>query len=188
MNHLDQSPAAHRERAMHAQRMMQLRSNGDGFRRIPEHSNQVSLVERHLIAAGDMSPPPSVPDDRSYRRARREKDARHQRLDRVARKEEAKLVPTKHRSQDLEPNDQLVDQVLDAYKGIKNPAKLVFALVSRMGYGSIAAYDAAAARAERYLSKVRDGRIPNHVRDKIVLKRMVERCLEKRFGTQQVTA
>lgn len=188
MNHLDQSHAAHRERAMHAQQMMQPWPNGDGFRRIPEHSNQVSLVERHLIAAGDMSPPPRVPDDRSYRRARREKDARHQRLDRVARKEEAKLVPTKHRSQDLEPNDQLVDKVLENYKA-KTPARLVLALIGRMGYSSIEAYDTAALRAERFMRNLKPGkRVPNHIRDKFVLKRLVERCLEKRFGSKAVLA
>lgn len=188
MSHQNPTPSMLRELAEFAQRMMECRPDGGGFRRIPEHSNQTSIVERYLIAAGDMSPPPVVPNDRRYRSVRRQKDERQQRRAAVMAKEAATLAPAKHRGQDLTPSDQLVDQVLDAYKGIKNPAKLVFALVSRMGYGSIAAYDAAAARAERYLSKVRDGRIPNHVRDKIVLKRMVERCLEKRFGTQQVTA
>lgn len=188
MNPLDQSPAAHRERAIYAQRMMQLRPNGNGFRHIPEHSNQVSLVERHLIAAGDMSPPPRAPDDRSYHRARREKDARHQRLDRVARKEEAKLVPTTHRSQDLEPNDQLVDKVLENYKA-KTPMQLVLTLIGCMGYSSIEAYDTAAIRAERFMHDLKPGkRIPNHIRDKFVLKRLVERCLEKQFGSKAVPA
>lgn len=188
MNHLNASPSVLRERADFAQRMMACRADGGGFRRVPEHSNQTSIVERYLIAAGDMTPPPVVGNDRRYRSVRRQKDERQQRRAAVMAKEAAPLEPTRHRGQDLTPSDQLVDQVLDAYKGIKSPAKLVFALVSRMGYGSITAYDAAAARAERYLSKSRTGRIPNHLRDKIVLKRMVERCLEKRFGSQAVPA
>lgn len=67
----DRSPAACRQRAEHYQRMMQLRPDGNGFRRVPEHSDQMSIVERALVEAGDMEPPPRCPPDRRYRQARR---------------------------------------------------------------------------------------------------------------------
>lgn len=188
MNHFNPkpiSPDVLRDRASHAQHMMECRGDGGGFRKVPEHSNQTSIVERYLIAAGDMTAPPKVPNDRRYRSVRRVKDERQQRRLAVMNKEAEVLKPAVHRGQDLTPSEQLIDQVLDAYKGAKNPAKLVFALVSRMGYASIAAYDKAATRAERFLAKAGSTqRIPNHIRDKIVLKRMVEGCLAKRFGTQ----
>ncbi len=191
MNHFNSkpiSPDVLRDRALHAQRMMECRADGGGFRRIPEHSNQTSIVERYLIAAGDMKPLSVVPNDRRYRSVRRQKDERQQRRLAVMNKEAEVLKPTVYRGQDLTPSEQLIDQVLDAYKGAKSPAKLVFALVFRMGYASIAAYDKAATRAERFLAKTgstqRMQRIPNHIRDKIVLKRIVEGCLAKRFGTQ----
>ena len=52
----DRSSAACRQRAEHYQRMMQLRPDGNGFRRVPEHSDQMSIVERALVEAGDMEP------------------------------------------------------------------------------------------------------------------------------------
>lgn len=183
----DRSPDACRERALHAQQMMELRPNGDGFRRIPEHSSQTSIVERHLIEAGDMKAPPSVPSDRRYRSVRRPKDERHARMERVAKKEQQKLQPMRHRDQNLEPSDQLIEQVLGAYKSAKSPAELALALVGRMGFPSVDAYDKAATRAERFVRDLKPGkRMPNHIRDKFVLKRVVERCLEKRFGAAQV--
>ena len=68
---LDHSATAYRLRAEHAMAMMAMRPNGDGFWRIPEHSDQHSLVERYLIKAGDIKPMPKVPPDRRYRQVRR---------------------------------------------------------------------------------------------------------------------
>lgn len=67
----DRSPDAYRRRAEHYQGMMQLSPNGNGFRRVPEHSNQLSIVEQALVNAGDMEPLPHYPPDRRYRQKRR---------------------------------------------------------------------------------------------------------------------
>lgn len=97
----------------------------------------------------------------------------------------AKRTPTKHRGHGLEPSDKLVDQVLGAYRS-SGPADLALKLVQRMGYATLEAYDTAARRAERFVRSNPDGkrRMPNHIRDKFVLKRMVELCVEKRYGGQ----
>lgn len=95
----------------------------------------------------------------------------------------AKRTPTKHRDHSLEPSGKLVDQVLGAYSS-SGPADLALKLVQRMGYQTLEAYDTAARRAERFVRANKDGlrRMPNHIRDKFVLKRMVELCVEKRYG------
>lgn len=100
-----------------------------------------------------------------------------------------KRAPLKHRDHSLEPSDKLVEQVLGAYKS-SGPADLALKLVQRMGYATLEAYDTAARRAERFVRANKDGlrRMPNHIRDKFVLKRMVERCIEARYGGKQVTA
>lgn len=97
----------------------------------------------------------------------------------------AKQTPTKCRDHSLEPSDKLVDQVLGAYRS-SGPADLALKLVQRMGYATLEAYDTAARRAERFVRSNPDGkrRMPNHIRDKFVLKRMVELCVEKRYGGQ----
>jgi hypothetical protein len=71
LSQTNRSPKACRLRADHAMAMMALQPKGNGFRQIPEHSDQHSLVERYLIEAGDMKPMPRVPPDRRYRQVRR---------------------------------------------------------------------------------------------------------------------
>lgn len=96
-----------------------------------------------------------------------------------------KGTTARHRDHSLEPSNKLVDQVLGAYKS-SGPADLALKLVQRMGYATLEAYDTAARRAERFVRSNPDGkrRMPNHIRDKFVLKRMVELCVEKRYGGQ----
>ena len=65
----DRSPASNRRRADHVQEMMRL--NPKGFRAIPTLSISVSLVEKYLIAAGDMLAPTYCPPDRAHRRKHR---------------------------------------------------------------------------------------------------------------------
>lgn len=189
----DRSPEANRERAMHAQRMMELRPNGHGFRVVPEHSNQVSLVEAHLIAAGDMEAPPIVPNDRNYRSSRRAPSERRKRQLAVARKEQPALKPHVKRSLTLEPNEQLVEQVSDAFKGAKSPVEFVLGFCQRLGISSMDEYDRLATRAERFmasLAKNPSKRVPNHIRDRFVMKRLVELVIAKRWPsvTAAVTA
>lgn len=189
----DRSPEACRERAMHAQRMLELRPDGNGFRRVPEHSNQVSIVERHLIEAGDMKAPTGVPGDRNYRSKRREPDERQKRRQAVARKEAEKLVPFRNRGIGLEPNEHLVEQVSDAFKGAKSPVEFVLAFIARLGISSMDEYDRLATRAERFMRSVERNpgkRVPNHIRDRFVMKRLVELVIAKRWPsvTAPVTA
>ena len=180
----DRSPEACRERAMHAQRMMELSPNGNGFRRVPEQSNQVSIVERHLIEAGDMIAPDRVPSDRNYRRKRRELDDRQKRRGAVARKEAEPLKPFRNRGIGLEPNEHLVEQVSDAFKAAKSPMEFVLAFISRLGISSMDEYDRLATRAERFMrsaEKNPNKRVPNHIRDRFVMKRLVELVIAKRW-------
>ena len=180
----DRSPEACRERAFHAQQMMELRPDGNGFRRVPEHSNQTSIVERHLIEAGDMKAQVGVPGDRNYRRARREQDDRQKRRAAVARKEAERLKPFKNRGIGLEPNEHLVEQVSDAFKGANSPVEFVLAFISRLGISSMDEYDRLATRAERFMRSLERNpgkRVPNHIRDRFVMKRLVELVIAKRW-------
>lgn len=170
----DHSQEAYRNRAMHAQAMLQLSPNGNGFRRIPEKSNQLSIVEGYLVAAGDMEPLPPVPNDRRYRQVRRECPA----------KPDEKQKPTMKRGLSLEPNEKFVDQVSDAFKDAKSPAEFVLGFVTRLGLPSIAEYDRLATRAERFMRSLKKNprkRIPSHIRDWFVVKRLVELVLAKRW-------
>lgn len=45
-----------RERAYRFMRWMSFSPNGHGFRKIPENSTQMSIVEHCLVKAGDMKP------------------------------------------------------------------------------------------------------------------------------------
>ncbi len=185
----DRSPEACRERAMHAQRMLELSPNGNGFRRVPEHYNQVSIVERHLIEAGDMTVPTGVPNDRNYRSKRREQDERQKRRQAVARKEAEPLVPVKKRELSLEPNEHLVEQVSDAFKGAKSPVEFVLGFCSRLGISSMEEYDRLATRAERFMRSLERNpgkRVPNHIRDRFVMKRLVELVIAKRWPSVTV--
>lgn len=185
----DRSPEACRERAMHAQRMLELRPNGNGFRRVPEHSNQVSIVERHLIEAGDMKAPTGVPDDRNYRSSRREPGDRLKRRQAVARKEAEPLVPVRKRNIGLEPNEHLIEQVSDAFKGAKSPVEFVMGFCQRLGISSMDEYDRLATRAERFmrsLEKTPGKRVPGHIRDRFVMKRIVELVIAKRWPSVTV--
>lgn len=174
INPNDRSPEAMRNRAMHAQAMLQLSPNGNGFRRIPEKSNQTSIVEGYLIAAGDMEPLPVVPSDRRYRQVRRERLA----------KPEEKRKPAMVRGLSLEPGEQFVEQVSEAFKDAKSPAEFVLGFVHRLGLSSIAEYDRMATRAERFMRSVEKNprkRVPSHIRDWFVMKRLVELVLAKRW-------
>lgn len=189
----DRSPEACRERAMHAQRMLELSPNGNGFRRVPEHSNQVSIVERHLIEAGDMTAPTGVPNDRNYRSKRREQDERQKRRAAVARKEAEPLKPVVKRELSLEPNEHLIEQVSDAFKAAKSPVEFVLGFCQRLGIGSMDEYDRLATRAERFMRSLERNpgkRVPSHIRDRFVMKRIVELVIAKRWPsvTAPVTA
>ena len=175
----DRSKEAMRARGMHAQAMMELRPNGDGFRRIPEKSNQVSIVERYLIAAGDMTPPERVPNDRRYRSVRR---------DRV---EKSGAEPSRNRGLELEPNEHLVNQVSDAFPDAKTPVEFVLGFISRLGISSMGDFERLATRAERFMrsaEKTPGKRVPNHIRDRFVMKRLVELVIAKRWPSATATA
>lgn len=178
----DRSPKALRNRAMHAQAMIELSPKGNGFRRIPEKSNQTSIVESYLIAAGDMEPLPVVPSDRRYRQVRRERLA----------KPEEKRKPAMVRRLSLEPSEQLVKQVSEAFKDAKSPAEFVLGFVSQLGLSSIAEYDRRATRVERFMRSLEANpskRVPVHIREMFVMKRLVELVLAKRWpSTSAVTA
>lgn len=178
---MNQSNEILRKRAIHAQRMMELSPNGNGFRRVPEHSNQVSIVERYFIALGDIKGPPLVPNDRNYRRKRRPLNARQERRVKVANKEAELLKPVQHRRLSLEPNNDMIDKVLAAYP-TKSPAHLVSSIINQTDFDSIPLYDRAVTRVERFMKNSNGKRMPSHIRDRFILKQVVEKCLAKRFG------
>lgn len=89
----DRSLATCCARADRAQAMMNLRPNGDGFRRIPVGSAQNSMVEKHLIEAGDMEPNKITPSKRSLRKAEA----------RVKYLEKARANPSKARGRRVRP-------------------------------------------------------------------------------------
>lgn len=84
-----------------------------------------------------------------------------------------------HRKTSLEPSEKLVDQVLSSYPA-KSPVELAVKLVGRMGY-DMDAYDRACTRVERFVKNRGTSRMPTHIKDKFVLKRLVAKCLAKRF-------
>ena len=153
----------------------------------------MSIVEGHLIAAGDMEAPPAVPSDRNYRSSRREPSERHKRRLAVLRKEQPALVPVKKRSLSLEPNQELVEQVSSAFEGAKSPVEFVLGFCHCLGISSMDEYDRLATRAERFMRSLEKNpgkRVPNHIRDRFVMKRLVELVIAKRWPsvTAPVTA
>lgn len=95
-----------------------------------------------------------------------------------------KSVPTLVRDGSIDPSPKVIDKVLEIHPA-KSPLHFVASVIATMGYSSIAAYDQAATRAERFhQNRPPRQRIPTHIRQKLILKRLIEMCLAKKFGTK----
>jgi hypothetical protein len=95
-----------------------------------------------------------------------------------------KSVPTLVRDGSINPSPKVIDKVLEMHPA-KSPLHFVVSVIATMGYSSIAAYDQAVTRAERFhQNRPPQHRIPTHIRQKLILKRLIEMCLAKKFGTK----
>lgn len=162
----------YRDLAMNAQKALNA-SQGKGFRSIPEHSNQLSIVEKYLVKAGDMTVLPSVPTDRMYRRKRR------------PRPEVQPGTTMVFRHMSAEPSQEHVKWALDNFKKVKSRAELLLAMTQAMGYTSLSVFEAQASRAERFmrsLKKTPNKRLPKHIRFAYAAKRLIELTANHKFG------
>lgn len=94
----------------------------------------------------------------------------------------AKLKPNYIRDQSIKPSDEIIAKVLEHHQAVR-PLNFVMSVVLSMGYPTIRDYDQAATRAERFIRNNPTKRMPTHIRNKAILKRVIERCLgDVRFG------
>ena len=98
---------------------------------------------------------------------------------------ETKQKSVTTRKMSLAPSAKIIDQALTTFPS-KSPIELVSKLIQRMGY-SLATYDQACNRAERFIKNGKSRRMPSHIKEKFVLMRLVESCVAKRYPTASVT-